>query len=110
MPPPRHSNIIDRLLDFLLNKEPRGRERILLEAAQPPFWMRFIFALIFAGLAGGVLIGVFAEYDWLTLPWEPSSWPSLFVFFLLILATRFLDAEIHRQYGKRALREDQAAQ
>lgn len=110
MPTPRQPNIIDRIIDLLLVREPKGRERALLEAAQPPLWVRSIFVLIYGAGLCVLILSIIHKAGWVNLPWEPTRWPGLFAIFLFCLATNFVYREVHRQYGKRALREDQASQ
>lgn len=109
MPTPRDPNLTDRFLDFMLMKEPRGLERERLSKARPPLWVRLIFILIIVGLLGSFLFGIFSEYGWLPLPWEPPFWPHSIVFLGLFLAEQFAYREVLRQYGKRAEREGQSA-
>jgi hypothetical protein len=101
---------MDRLLDLLLTRAPKGREKALLEAAEPPLWVRLAFH--FVGIAGlcGLLISIIHKAGWVSLPWDPAHWPDWFAFFALLMASRFAYREVHRHYGKRALREDWTTQ
>lgn len=108
MPTPRQPNIIDRIIDLLLVRKPRGHERALLEAARPPLWVRSIFVLIYGTGLCGLVLSIIHRAGWVHLPWEPTLWPKWFAFFLFCLVTNFVYREVHRQYGKRALLKDQS--
>ena len=110
MPTPRQRTIVDRLIDGALGREPRGHERALLEAAQPPLWVRLSFITISVGSLAGLLLSAFDKLRWLGLPWDDAGFPMWLVFFGLIAVTQFTYREVHRQYGKRALGEDTTSQ
>ena len=110
MPKARQSNVLDRLIDLLLTRQPKGRERALLEATQPPLWVRLTFQALYLSGVCVLILSVIHREGWLNFPWDPARWPRWYLVFGLLMAGQFAYREIHRQYGKRALREDQASQ
>ncbi|RZJ40507.1 MAG: hypothetical protein EON87_17980 [Brevundimonas sp.] len=61
-----------------------------------------------AGLLGCLFLLAIDGFERVGLPWEPTGQPIWIVFFGLLAATQFTYREVRRQYGKRALHEDQA--
>ena len=106
MPTPRDRNLTDRFIDFMLGREPRGSERTLLEAAKPPLWVRFGFALLILGLIGVLVLKLFND----RLPWQPPFWPDSFLLSGVVFALLFAQREVWRLYGKRAQGEGRATQ
>lgn len=112
MPTPLTPNIIDRILD---RTPPRGRERAHLEAARPPWIVKVGFALVGISLGVAFLTLAIIEISALVThgfaafgerEGRPDGWWIIVVGLGLSLA-RFVEREVLRHYGKRALRQDQ---
>ena len=116
MPTPLTPNIIDRILD---SGPPRGRERAYLAAARPPVIVKVGFALVQIALGVAFLTLVIIEiaaivtHGFSSAFGEREGFPDGWWFVAIGLGlplARFVEREVLRQYGMRALKQDQGGE
>jgi hypothetical protein len=101
---------MDRLGNFLLGRDSKGMERLWLNAARPPWPVRFGFLFAFIT---GVTLALYLLAD--LLGWLPDSSGNPAYWRLPALAVcgyalQFARDEVFMHYGKRALRAQQDGQ
>jgi hypothetical protein len=105
MPTPLSPNIVDRMIDYVMQKKPVGREREIVSAAALPAPVKLAFNLARLAIVGVVGFLAIGWAGWRPFDGRGVPWGAISMVVISFWVLGFVQSEVHRMYGKRALLE-----